>query len=84
MTWLRFNGGPADSVILDIAPTMKNLTHMGERYFRMPDTRAINPDIEQDEPGHYGGAYLWTRYWDKDQIELRRGERERYEHQNAD
>lgn len=60
MQWLRLNEGPGDGVILPVSPTMKNITYEGERYFRMPNTRARN-----DENGSHGGAYLWERYWDE-------------------
>lgn len=46
--------GPGDGVVLPIAPTMRYLTYKGERYFRMPQSRATLED------GSMGGSYLWT------------------------
>lgn len=51
--------GPGNNVELPIAPTMRYITYQGERYFRMPESRAILAD------GSYAGSYLWTRYWDE-------------------
>ena len=66
MNWLRLLEGPGDLVELPIAPTMKNLTYQGERYFRMPDSRSSARDSEdsEDTAGRTGcgGAYLW-RGW---------------------
>jgi hypothetical protein len=44
--------GPADGTILPIAPTMKNITHSGERYFRMSSWREF-------DDGTTGALYLW-------------------------
>lgn len=54
MTVSVLREGPGDGVELPIAPTMKNITYQGERYFRMPQSRARLAD------GSYGGAYLWS------------------------
>lgn len=67
MTHLVLCGGPNDRLELDIAPTMKNLTHAGESYFRMNSWHTR-------EDGSVGGLYLWTRYWDRDQIDKRKAE----------
>lgn len=52
MRFLHLHEGPADGQELDIAPTMKNLTVAGERYFRMNQARVMRGE-------EYGGSYLW-------------------------
>lgn len=56
---LRLTEGPGDGIVLPIAPTMRHITHAGERYFRMDKTRSRLGD------GSYGGAYLWSRWCDE-------------------
>ena len=41
------------NIILDIAPTMQNITHDGKKYFRMKGSRHVNDD------GSQGALYLW-------------------------
>jgi hypothetical protein len=60
MNWLRLLEGPANWTAMDIAPTMKNLTVQGEKYFRMPDSRAAKQDGDPAERTECGGSYLWT------------------------
>lgn len=63
MTVSVLREGPGDGVELPIAPTMKNITYKGERYFRMSG-RAILDD------GSMGGSYLWDGWGDKKRTEL--------------
>ena len=62
MNWLRLNEGPSDRVELPIAPTMKYLTHEGERYFRMPQGRALLSEDAPEGRTQYGGTYLWAKW----------------------
>lgn len=67
MNWMRLNEGPHDRTELPIAPTMKNVTYGGVRYFRMPRSRATKP-IRLDGTAdltEYGGAYLWADWMPK-------------------
>jgi hypothetical protein len=59
MQWLRLNEGPGNGVVLPIAPTMKYLTYKGEKYFRMPDSRACR---HRGRCRHFGGSYLWAAW----------------------
>ena len=68
MNWLRLLEGPSDHVERDMAPTMKNLTYRGERYFRMPGTRGSRPAENAEGRTVFGGCYLWTGWapWRKE------------------
>lgn len=58
LTRLYVTSGLDDDVgeLLEIAPTMKSITHRGKRYFRMGDARQICPD------GIWAALYLWDGY----------------------
>lgn len=46
-------------VVLDIVPTMQNITHDGKKFFRLKVTRQIQPD------GSQWGVYLWEGWMDE-------------------
>ena len=45
--------GPHDGTIIEIEPTMKNLRHKGEAYFRVPRASRI-------QDGQRFAIYLWA------------------------
>lgn len=64
MNWLRLLEGPGNLAVLPAAPTMKNITYKGERYFRMPGSRsAVGPGEDTEGRTSHGGAYLWDGWW---------------------
>lgn len=54
----------APPIILNIAPTMPEITHEGNTYVRLKDSRAIDKD------GIEMGCYLWVGWgdWRKKQL----------------
>lgn len=59
MTKCRLQEGPSNGVILDIAPTMKTITHNGEKYWRMDNAWWPMPS------GGTAGVFLWSRWGDE-------------------
>lgn len=56
----RLEEGPSAGTIIEVAPTMVNITHKGERYFRMDKTRYQEPETER-----WMGVYLWDGWGDQ-------------------
>jgi hypothetical protein len=52
--FLEGGTGEGDHKWLNIAPTMKNITHEGRKYFRCMNSRAQDPT-----DGEWGQMYLW-------------------------
>jgi hypothetical protein len=71
MNWLRLMEGPSNLTVLDISPTMKNITHRGERYFRMQDSWSTRLDGEPEERTECGALYLWAKWMPKGLAEKR-------------
>ena len=63
--FLEGGTGPTDHKFLDIAPTMRSITHQGKKYFQCRDSMA------QDSDGEWGMLYLWDGWgaWKLAQIE---------------
>jgi hypothetical protein len=70
-TKIYLEGGTSDTdhKFLDIAPTMKNITHNGKRYFRCPRSWAQDP-----ADGEWAVMYLWDGWgdWKLKQIQDRK------------
>lgn len=64
--YLEGGTGPDDHKFLDIAPTMRTITHLGKKYFKCPQSKA------QDADGEWGLMYLWDGWgkWKLEQIAL--------------
>lgn len=60
-TKILLEGGTSDTdhQFLDIAPTMKTITHKGKKYFRCPRSQAQDP-----KDGQWGMMYLWCGWAD--------------------
>lgn len=56
MSRLVITSGFDEGQLLEIAPTMKNITHGGKRYFRLDQSR------QQCEDGTWAAVYLWDGY----------------------
>lgn len=65
MAALRLEEGPSAGTVIEVAPTMVNITHKGERYFRMQGTRYEDPTT-----GRILGCYLWEGWGPQKRREL--------------
>lgn len=65
-TKVFLEGGTSDTdhKFLEIAPTMRTITHEGRKYFKCPRSSA------QDADGEWGMMYLWDGWgsWKLEQI----------------
>lgn len=60
-TKVFLEGGTSDTdhKFLDIAPTMRSITHGGRKYFRCPRSQAFD-----ETDGQWGMMYLWDGWGD--------------------
>jgi len=60
-----------DREFLDVAPTMRTITHKGLKYFRCPRSQGQDP-----ADGEWGMMYLWEGWgdWELEQIKKREQE----------
>lgn len=66
-TKILLQGAGDDIKFLNIAPTMKNITHEGRRYFQCPQSMGQDPT-----DGQWGLMYLWDGWGDWFMAEKRR------------